>query len=157
MATAISPVRSSESVSMRANVRPDARRFHSTRRPSAALRLAHLWGCSEKTAEMRLSGDHSVFRMSRDAIQVAVDLGQTERAGMWLDLVESPFLGTGVLPYHEAKYRAGCTDADEDRAEAEYERNPCPDTARALIAKSVADRRRAEERERALKAQWGIE
>ena len=144
------------SVPIRANVTPRPVRLHSTRKPSAAFRLAQMWGCSEKTAELRLSGDHSVFMMARQAIQVALDLGQTERAGAWMDLVEWPFLGTGVLPYQHTRIDAGRSDAAEDIAEMEYEATPCERTARNLIAKSIHDRRQAERRERSLREQWGV-
>jgi len=59
-----------------------------------------------------------------------VRMGDTERLGHILSLLDAVLAGQPGLPKLDAVYAADVADAEEELAQAAYRRNPCKETAR---------------------------
>ena len=134
--------------------------FHSRREPSGTVRpitaaavayqCHRLFGESAQTWEQRLSQDYKRIALMNGVMRQmgALDLLTEKNAPVVLSL------GADVRP--EAEYRERLTDAAEDCAQAEYERNPCAETARELIRARARMRAAAEDHDREIAERYGL-
>ena len=111
----------------------------STRLPIASVRgrtpmqraihaLALAWGCKESTAQDRLNNGHSVYRLVADANEALLAEGLTEEVSSRMAVIDSSLMGERVPAAKDADHAEDVADAEEDLAEAEFRRNPCPET-----------------------------
>lgn len=108
-------------IRMGANVRRERSTLHSTRRGSAVFRLSQRWGCSEKTVECRLYGEHGLFKQAADVVEVMSETGETERLAGLTARFEAAMAGAlPDWPTLLAEY--GKADANEDVREADFRR-----------------------------------
>jgi uncharacterized membrane protein len=111
--------------------------FTSKRTPSTSLRtpiqravneLAMTWGTKESTAHDRLNNGHSVYRMVADANEALLRQGLTEEVSSRMAVIDSSLMGERVPTVKDADHAEDVADAEEDVAEAEFRRNPSPET-----------------------------
>ena len=143
MATAISPVRSSESVSMTLTVQRGLRGVQSPRRLSAFQRLGMKWGCKPDTAKDQVYGERGIYQKVADANEAFLADGLAERVAMLMAVVDASML-TEVPHWSEAIHRHNTADAHEDVAQAEWIKNTSDDALDGYIKKLATDIRNAE-------------
>lgn len=115
-----------------------------------AEKLHLLYGESPQTWEQRLSQWYRGCAQMNGVMRMmgALDLLTEKNARIVLSL------GADVRP--EAEYREKMTDGGEDCAQAEYERNPSEQTARALLRSRAQMRAASEDHDKEIAARWGI-
>jgi hypothetical protein len=142
-ATASSPVRSNESVSMTLTVQRGLRGVQSLRRLGAFQRLGLKWGCKPDTAKDQVYGERGIYQKVADANEAFLADGLAERVAMLMAVVDASML-TEVPHWSEAIHRHNTADAHEDVAQAEWIKNTSDDALEGYIKKLAGDLRAGE-------------
>lgn len=109
--------------------------FQRHRRVSPYLRLAEELGyAKEKTARDNVGRPYLQVAITN---RVLLEAGQSEKVGELMAVIEASLMGQPE-PLEEARYKAGCADVAEDRAEIEFIKN-AGDTELDAWIKKLAD------------------
>ena len=118
---------------MGAKVSHPALPFQRRARVSPYHRLAQELGYArEKTARDNVGRPYLQVAITN---RVLIEAGLTEKVGELMACVEASVMGDSVPNLHEAIYKAGCADAEEDRYEADFIHNAGPVELEAWIKK----------------------
>jgi hypothetical protein len=123
------------------------------KRGSQSIRLADKWGCQVTTARSRAE------RAVSDTLDVMEDLvrvGDTERLGHILALMDAVLAGQPALPKLDAVYAADTAEAQEELAHAAYRKNPTKETARTWLRALGKESRANEPVMAALRQKWEL-
>lgn len=156
MSEATSAVRTtvSESERMEGNVRRRPGRFPYPARASVDVRedelLALEWGCKESTAHQRK------IRAMADVVTVILVKRRIAAHDSLAGYIRPIENATAAAPQPDALHREKLCDAEEDCLQAEYDRNPSEQTARALLRKRAVMRQASLDHDREVAALYGI-
>jgi hypothetical protein len=148
--------RESSRVVMGRTVRPAAVTLKRNSVASACLRIAELTKKNPKTVENLLNGDASAFAFCAVAIAVLLERGLVDEVARRVAVVDDALLGSVLPPLGQAQVEAKHADCFEDIAEADYDANPCLDTARTLYQRRAVEIFRQQKANAALRQEWGF-
>jgi hypothetical protein len=81
-------------------------------------------------------------------------VGNVGELAEWVRPIEAALAG---MAQPDAETRADVADAEEDRFQALYRANPCPETARDLLWARARERAASLDHDRLIAARYGIE
>lgn len=88
-----------------------------------------------------------------DVIEVKQMVGALDSLACYVRPIERAM---AAAPRSDAEYREEATDADEDRAQADYRRNPCVETARPLLRIRAVMRQASMDHDLQIATRWGL-
>lgn len=137
---------------MTATVQLPGSNGHRAHVASVDHRLMDRWHCQIGTAKARRERATADFL---DVIEACLAIGDTERLGHILSLVDSALVG---LPVQRpgAIHAADRADTEEDVLECGYRENPCKQTARAWFDALGREGRSNEPAMAALRQEWSL-
>jgi hypothetical protein len=102
--------------------------FHRTPMQRVHHALSLRWGCKESTVQDRLNNGHSCFKACAEAVEELLVEGLTEEVASRMAEIDSAMMGSRIPTVADADHAEDVADAEEDVAEAEFRRHPCPET-----------------------------
>ncbi len=141
--TSITPIssRSDSEKRMDATVRQRTNQIKSLQRGSVWVRLGRKWGMKPETAKDRIYGERGIYRMVAEANQEFLADGHGDRVAFLMATIDASLMGA-VPPLEDAIHREQCSDAMEDRYQADFIRNSGSDELEHCIktlAKNIHD------------------